>query len=170
MARVLSELLAEENRERSLEISLKAVRFNLKYRKADIMGRVHGGVFTNYSSTLGRFGGRRLSGRPSVTIPVSATSLLLATFGAAIQSIALGYETQDHIINAMITGRAEELPEGYRFASRMTGEQALDQEVAAGVKAGLYGVDALNDIAPGPVPIREFCQRQENVNLKGLCK
>ena len=35
------------------------VKYNLKYRKADIAGKLVGGQFTNYASMGGRFGNKR---------------------------------------------------------------------------------------------------------------
>lgn len=167
LARVLYQLLAEENREQSLELINRAVRFNLKYRKADIVGRIHGGIFTNFASTGGRHG-RVVD--PAVRISVSVTNLMLATFGAAIQSIAEHYGTAEHIINSMITGKAQELPEGYRSLSRMAPNDPKVPELTDALKSGLHGVSAVNNISPSPVPVSEFCARPENVELKGLCQ
>lgn len=167
LAKILNQLIAEENREQSLELISRAVRFNLKYRKADIAGRIHGGIFTNFASTGGRLG--KLVG-PKVKIPVSVTNLMLATFGASIQSIAENFDTAEHIIDSMITGKAQDLPEGYRSLSTVAPNDPQVPELTDAVRTGLSGVSALNDISPAPIPISEFCARPENIDLKGLCK
>ncbi|PCM44228.1 hypothetical protein CPA50_12000 [Marinobacter sp. ANT_B65] len=167
LARVLRQLLAEENQNASRELIRHAVRFNLKYRKADIAGRLHGGVFTNFASTGGRLG--KLAGAKT-RIPVSATNLMLATFGAAIQSIAEGLETPDHIVNAAISGKVQKLPEGYRSLAHASPNDGKVLQLTNAVAAGLHGVSAVNNIAPGPVPISEFCSRPENIKLRGLCQ
>ena len=167
LARVLHQLMAEKNRSDSLELIHRAVRFNLKYRKADIAGRIHGGVFTNFASTGGRMG--KAIGTKT-KIPITATNLMLATFGAAIQSIANSFDTPDHIINSMITGKAQEIPEGYRLLAHSAPQDKKALELTDAVEVGLHGVSAINNIAPGPIPISEFCSHPENIDLKRLCQ
>lgn len=167
LGKVLNQLLAEENREQSLDLINRAVRFNLKYRKADIAGRIHGGIFTNFASTGGRRGG---AVGPKVKIPVSVTNLMLATFGAAIQSVAGNFDTAEHIIDSMITGKAQALPEGYRSLSRFASDDQKVPELTEAVKSGLQGISAVNEISPAPIPLSEFCSRPDNVDIRGLCK
>ncbi len=79
------------------EIPLLAaiVRYNLKYRKADILGRLAGGRFTNYASMGGRFGSQRLSNFAKFT--GGATNFGIASYGAAIKAITNGYGSLEAI-------------------------------------------------------------------------
>ncbi len=45
--------------DKSQEVIGKVINFNLKYRKADMVGRTIGGVFTSYASGGGRAGARK---------------------------------------------------------------------------------------------------------------
>lgn len=65
------------------------IRYNLKYRKADIAGRLAGGQFTNYASTAGRFGNLRLSANAKRVRMV--TNFGIASYGAAIKAAAIGH-------------------------------------------------------------------------------
>lgn len=56
---VRSELKQISSGEDSLLLS-RTVKYNLKYKKADITGRFVGSQFTNYASTAGHFGNARL--------------------------------------------------------------------------------------------------------------
>lgn len=167
LAQILYQLVAAENRDRSEALILEAVRFNLQYRKADITGRFHGGLFTNYASMGGRRGvtatthGLKWAGR--------ITNLTVASFGAAIGAIAASRNTAEDILNAIITGSSEALPDHYKALAKQTSAGPTDG-IEHLVTGEVYGVDALNRVSPAPVPIREFCNRPENVDLKGICR
>jgi len=167
LSQVLSELLADENRERSQKLIMLTVRFNIKYRKANISGRFHGGMFTNYASMGGRFGrglsrGMKWSGR--------LTNFTIASFGAAIQAIAKDFKSTDAILNSIITGKPERLP--YQYKNLITDKSMSNYEMGLRsiIEGELHGVNTLNQRTPGPVPIREFCSRPENINLRNICK
>ena len=167
LAQILHQLTAPENRERSETLILEAVRFNIRYRKADITGRFHGGLFTNYASMGGRRGaaatghGLKWAGR--------ITNLTVASFGAAIGAIAAGRSTPEDMLNAIITGKTEALPVRYKeFAQQTPTESTAELEHI--VYGEVHGVNALNRVSPRPVPIREFCSRPENVDLKSICR
>lgn len=143
------------------------VRYNLQHRKADIVGRLLGSKFTNYASTGGRFGNKRLSkgGKLARTI----TNFSIASYGAAIKALAEEHRTLEAIIQSVLTGRPEDLPAGYHSQS---GAPLSEEEtnLLENVESALSEVMSLTQVEPGPVPIKEFCSRPENINLKGVCR
>lgn len=143
------------------------VRYNLKHRKADIVGRLVGGGFTHYASMGGRLGNKRLS--KFEKFAVGATNLGIASYGAAIKAITTGPKTLEAVIQSVLTGRPEHLPDGYR---RDSGVPLTEEEnrLLENVEAGLSEVMSLTQVGPGPTPIKEFCSRPENINLKGVCR
>lgn len=167
LAQVLHQLTAPENREQSDTLIIEAVRFNLQYRKADIIGRFHGGLFTNYASMGGRRGaaatgrGLKWAGR--------ITNLTVASFAAAIGAIAANRKTAEDILNAIITGKTEALPARYNALAQQASAESTG-EIEHIVLGEVHGVDALNRVSPSPVPIREFCGRPENVDLTSICR
>lgn len=143
------------------------VRYNLKYRKADIAGRLAGGAFTNYASTGGRLGNKSLSKNAKRVRTVA--NLGIASYGAAIKAIAEGRKTIEAVIQSILTGHPEHLPDNYRN----DGGAAVSSEetkLLENLKSALSELMSLTQVMPGPVPIREFCSRPENINLKGVCK
>lgn len=142
-------------------------RYNLKYRKADIAGRFAGGQFTNYASTGGRFGNTRLSSNAKRVRMV--TNFGIASYGAAIKAVAMGYVRVEALVQAVLTGRPENLPASYLRGAggAMSAEEAKLMQALGLLVAE---VEQLARIAPSPVPIEEFCARPENVNLAGVCK
>lgn len=167
LAQVLYQLTAPENRDRSKTLVLEAARFNLSYRKADTLGRFHGGMFTNYASTGGR-GGAAVTSH-SLKWASRITNLTIASFGAAIGAIAANQKTEEDILNAIITGRPDPLPARYKTLAQQAPVESTG-EIEHLITGEVNGVDALNRVLPGPVPIREFCNRPENVNLRDICK
>lgn len=143
------------------------VRYNMKHRKADISGRLAGGTFTNYASMGGRFGSRRLSGYTK--FGVGATNLGIASYGAAIKAVAEGYRTLDAVIQAALTGRAEKLPKGLNLHVDVSQDQE-ERAIVDNLTIVLSEVMMLSRVSPGPTPIKQFCARPENINLKGLCQ
>ena len=91
------------------------VRYNLKYRKADIAGRLVGGQFTNYASMGGRFGNKRLP--KGVKLPVGAANFIIASYGAAIKAVVEGHRKAEAVIQSILTGSPEHLPDSYRSGS-----------------------------------------------------
>lgn len=143
------------------------VRYNLKYRKADIAGRLVGGQFTNYASMGGRFGNKRLP--KNVKLPVGAANFIIASYGAAIKAVVEGHRNAEAVIQSILTGRPEHLPNNYGGDSNAPLTQEEDQ-LRENLESALSEVMSLTQVAPGPVPINEFCSRPENINLKGVCK
>lgn len=142
------------------------VRYNIKYRKADIVGRMLGGGFTNYASTGGRFGERRLS-KPEKT-GRWATNFAIASYGASIKAVAEGYRSADAVVQAILTGRPERLPPQYLYFRGNLSDEELG--VLSGLETALGEIEQLMHVAPQPQPIRTFCARPENVDLSEICR
>lgn len=150
------------------------IRYNMKYRKADIAGRLAGGTFTNYASTGGRLGNKILAKAGKATrISVKGirmfTNFGFASYGAAIKALAQGHKTLEAIIQSILTGRPEHLPANYRSDSETALTQE-EQELLEKLEMALSEVMSLSQVAPDPIPIKEFCSRPENINLKGVCR
>lgn len=143
------------------------VRYNLKYRKADFAGRLIGGAFTNYASTGGHFGNKRLS-KAGKGVRM-ATNFGIASYGAAIKAVAEGHKTIEAVIQSILTGHPEHLPDNYRNDN---GAAVSNEEVQLleNLKSALSELMSLTQVTPGPIPIKEFCSRPENINLKGVCR
>lgn len=167
LSQVLHQLTTPENRERSDALITEAVRFNLEHRKADITGRFHGGLFTNYASMGGRRG--TTSGAHSLRWAGRVTNFTIASFGAAIGVIGAGRKTTEDVLNAIITGKADALPIGYKALAEHSSVGVQD-ELQHLVNGEVHGVNALNRVSPAPMPIREFCARPENVDLRSICR
>lgn len=143
------------------------VRFNLKYHKADVMGRLHGGLFTNYAATGGVYG-RRLS--KGVTMPAAAVNFTIASFGACIEAVAKGYRTYGAVAQAILTGKPENVSEVELFNHSIPSPPDVDSKISGeALLAQVVAIDYLNDTSSGPVPISEFCARPENQNLEEVC-
>ena len=143
------------------------VRYNFKYRKADIAGRLLGGKFTNYASTGGKLGNKNLPVNAKVAVAIS--NFGIASYGAGIKAIAEGHKSLDAIIQSVLTGRPDGLPPGYnKLADNSMTSQEL--ELVHGLELGMSEIMTLSQVEPAPLPIKEFCAKPENINLKGLCK
>ena len=143
------------------------VKYNLKHRKADIAGRLVGGQFTNYASMGGRFGNKRLP--KSVKLPVGASNFILASYGAAIKAVVEGHKNAEAVIQSILTGHPEHLPKNYHSDSN-TPFTEEETRLHKNIETVLSAVMSLTQATPGPIPIKEFCSRPENINLKGICK
>ncbi len=149
-----------------LPLIKKVVMFNLRYRKADIAGRLVGGQFTNYASTVGKLG-NRLS--KTAKKSRNATNFAIAGYGCAIQAIAQGYSDLESITHSVLTGRVSRIPP--KYLSRLV-DAANDEELttAQGLGKVISDLKLLSEISPGPVSVKEFCLQPENADLRGLCK
>jgi len=135
-----------------------------KHFKADMSGRFAAGFFTNYVSTGGRFGKGALS-KTSRTL-MAITNFAVAGYGAAIQAIANGMTTKEAVIQSMLIGKASNVLRSDP-GEDLSEEDAVMFEKFCAVCPEIFN---LAHIAPGPVPISEFCLRPENVNLRGVCR
>ncbi len=149
------------------------VRYYLKHRKADIAGRLAGGAFTNYASMGGRLGNKGLSkaGTKGTAIKVTAafTNFGIASYGAAITAVGEGHNSLEAVIQSILIGHTEHLPTNYRGASDVAPTQE-ELELLEKVESAVSEVMSLSQAQPAPVPIKEFCARPENVDLRGICK
>jgi len=143
------------------------VKYNLKHHKADILGRLAGGAFTNYASTGGRFGNKRLP--QSMKHVRTVTNLGLASYGAAIKAVVKGQRSIEAVIQSILTGRPEQLPGNLQDLNGMplTEEEEKYQQA---LETAILEISRLTKISPGPIPTKEFCLKEENVNLKGICR
>jgi len=142
------------------------VRYNLRYRKADITGRFAGGFLTNYASTGGRLGNQRLSGHAKLAR--GFTNFGLASYGASVNAVVSGHRKLEEVIQAVVTGRAEKLPKS--FSCDFGAPTPEEAERVAKAEEALSEVMSLTQAGPGPIPIREFCSRPENLRLEGICR
>ncbi|WP_223671222.1 hypothetical protein [Kangiella shandongensis] len=150
------------------DLIMAIFKYNLKYRKADIMGRLSGGVFTNFASAGGLAGNRIAKKFKSVNRTRKVLNFIIASYGAAIKAIVEGEKTVAPIIQSIITGRAEQLPPNYgRFKSMvLSHEEKIALET---VEYSIAEMLSLSQISTGLVPIKEFCTRPENIDLKSIC-
>lgn len=143
------------------------VQYNLKYRKADVSGRLLGAVFTNFATMGGLIGIKRLgtatkwSGR--------GVNLVLASYGAAIKSVRKGFDSKDAILQAILTGKPEQVPKAHRQkrAGRLLDDEGL--ELVAALEEVITEVSAIAHVSTGPVPVETFCSRPENRHLESIC-
>ncbi len=150
----------------STQIFGKLIKYNLKYRKADISGRLAGGMFTNYASTGGRAG---KAVKSKVKFPVNITNFILASYGAAIKAIATGNKSIESVIQSVLTGRVEVIPASRLKNTRLDFNKE-ELELLERSEIALSEVMSLSQVLPVPVPFKEFCLRPENINIEGLCK
>jgi len=150
-----------------MPIITNIIKYNIKHRKADILGRFTGGAFTNYASTGGRMGNKALP--TSAKAVRTVTNLGLASYGAAIQAVVKGHNNLEAVIQSILTGRPEQLPANIKTMNDipLTKEEERYQEA---IESALLEISKLTQLSLGPIPIKEFCQKKENMNLKGICK
>lgn len=158
--------LREVPNKKSSHILGSIIKYNIKYRKSDISGRLVGGAFTNYASTGGRLG-KSIGGK--IKYPINLTNFMLASYGAAIKSIATGNKSLESVIQSVLTGRPETLPVGILKNMSMSYSKE-ELKLLSSSEIALAEVMSLSRSSPAPVPIKEFCLRPENINLDGLCK
>jgi hypothetical protein len=147
------------------ETLLKALKYNLKYKKADILGRFSGGVFTNYASKGGRVGGQKVNA--NVGRAINLSNFVLASYGACIKAVGTGHKKSEHIIQSVLTGHPNgpvPYPNSYVKLSKE------ERELLIKAEQGLNEMSRLSDLSSSPTPISDFCERPENINIKGLCK
>lgn len=97
------------------------VKYNLKYHKSDMLVRLFGGAFTNYASILGRFGNKRLSKTKKRVRTI--TNFGLASYGTSIQAIVKGHKSTSAILQSIITGRPEQIPDDFEVDTKLTEQE-----------------------------------------------
>jgi len=166
VANQLSQTLSVARSNVDGEILYKALVYNLKHRKADILGRFAGGAFTNYASTGGKLGNKAI---PKNTIrTVKLSNFVLATYGAAIKSVASGHKELESIIQSVLTGSSHGPIPYPSVQNYHLSKQEL--EIFEKAESALDELDDLTRLSPQPVPISEFCLRPENIDLEALCQ
>jgi len=144
------------------------VRFNWNHRKADILGRMLGSKFTNYASTGGRMGRKRIS--KGTIYSVNITNVAISSYGAAIKALVEGKTGLEEVVQSILTGSADNLPKNYNSKKIKAKPSEEEKDLLNGLKSTLDGIMYMSQINSAPVPIKEFCLKPENINLKGLCK
>lgn len=145
----------------------KIIKYNLQYRKADIVGRFIGGQFTNYTTNrimIDKFGVTR-----KAKLPVSMSNFVVASYGAAIKAIIENHKSGEAIVQAILTGNPEELPSNIQINIEQRPSKE-EEEILKNLEATLIEIGNLSNVSPGPVSIDEFCSRPENRGISGICK
>lgn len=143
-------------------------KYNLKYRKADVLGRLSGAKFTNFASTGGLAGTRAIKRIKGARFARGFVNLAIASYGAGIKAIIEGEKTLTPIIQAIITGTPEKLPPNYdRFKLMVLSHE--EKVALETLELSITEMLSLSQLSPGPVPIKEFCTRPENISLKSIC-
>lgn len=107
---------------------------------------------------------------PKSAIPIRAiTNLGLASYGAAIQAVVKGHNNLEAVIQSILTGRPEQLPSNIKNQSVLPLTEE-EKKYQLAIESALLEISKLTQISPSPIPIKEFCQKQENMQLKGICK
>lgn len=148
------------------KVLYKALAYNLKHRKADVLGRFAGGIFTNYASTGGKLGAKKLHKNTTRTINLS--NFVIATYGAAIKSVAGGHKNIEHVMQSVLTGRLNGPVPYPKVDNYKLSKKGLD--IYEKAEGALAEMDSLTKLSPRPVSINEFCLKPENIDLRGLCK
>lgn len=144
------------------------IRYNLTYRKADLLGRLHGGLFTSYAASGGALGNRLSYG---LKIPAAAVNFTVASFGACIQAVAKGHRSYGALAQSILIGKPENLSEIDLFNHRLPSVHGVDSRLSGeALLFQVISVDAINAMHSDPVPISEFCERPENRNLRTICE
>lgn len=168
LSQIVTRYFSTRSDEGRLSDAEKIVLFNLKFRKADVLGRLHGGLFTNYAATGGLYG-KRLSN--SVKIPAAAVNFTLASFGACVEAIAQGYRSYGALAQSILIGKPESISDTRVFNGSFQAPPDVDSHMAReALLSQVVAVHYLNGMKDGPVPVREFCSRPENQNLKKVCE
>jgi len=148
-------------------ILIPIIKYNIKYRKSDFSGRTAGGVFTNYASKGGAIGRKVMP--KGLSLPISASNFIIASYGAAIKGMASGNRNVESIVQSMLTGRSESLhiPKLSQPTAELSKEE---QALYDSSQIAINEVINLSQVSPSPSPIKEFCLKPENINLSGICK
>jgi len=140
----------------------------LKNRKADLLGRFAGGMFTSYVTKGGGVKKLRQITKKS-KIPIPFANYVIASYGSAIKALINGHDTLEEIAQSVLTGDASHLPKNFNSDNGEKLSQE-EQEILEEVESAFSGMMSLSTVKPPPVPIKEFCSRPENIDLKGLCR
>lgn len=142
------------------------IKFNLEQRKADLAGRIMGGLFTNYATTGGRFGAKNIGN--SIKLPIKINNFILSAYGAAIKGMHDAQGSLEAVVQAILTGTAE--TPGYLHKKVEIEKNTSEyQELLLAFTECIDSLMTLAEVQPKAVDPKIFCQRPENRALIGLC-
>ena len=144
------------------------VQFNYENRKSDLSGRIAGSVFTNFASTGGLFGVRRLA--TSSKFSVAGVNFLISSYGAAIKSVQHGMKSIEPILQSILTGHPEEIPDKYCSKIRHYDVPKDGEAVVEETLDLLPKLVEVCQIGTKPVPIDKFCSKPRNKDLESICQ
>lgn len=144
------------------------VQYNYENRKSDISGRITGSVFTNFASTGGLFGARKLGA--SSKFSVAGVNFLISRYGAAVKSVQYGMKSIEPILQSILTGHPEEIPDKYCSRTRQYSLPKDGETVVEETLPILPKLAEVCQIGTKPVPIEKFCSRPRNKDLESICE
>lgn len=150
----------------------RLVRFYVKYKKADVTGRLAGGYFTNYTISGGRKNWtKKVSSnnykRMATSGSLALGNFLLASYGAVIQVYLKGHKTIEDFSSAILTGKPA--PIITKVNADFTQEEVDEIQLLAHLcKQQLDFCRVINmDNYRRAIPISEFCEDSDNI---AVCK
>lgn len=167
LRKILAEAFADLDR--TWEVMSESAKYVLEHHKADVLGRLHGGVFTNFALKGGK-GSRSLP--TGVSVAATTMHFSIATFGAAIWAIGSELKKHDDLLHSILLGRPLPYPKkrpDVKTNHIMVDQQQIDR-LASTTYLQLSAVRELNEIEPPPLSVKQFCTRPENIDLRGLCR
>lgn len=166
LAQTIQRYFSSRSHSRKLSDADRIIRYCFAHHKADILGRLHGGVFTNYAATGGSYS-RRLSA--TVTIPAAAVNFTIASYGACIEAVTKGYRSYGSLAQSILIGRPKYFPEGELNKSSLNPPVNNSEISNEALLSKVVTIYQINNFYSGPIPTSEFCSRPENRNLRRVC-
>ncbi len=150
------------------------VRYALKYHRSLLAGRFAGGAFTTFATTGGLFGRRQIGKlRRSAKYPIGAgvfvTNVSLASYGAGMMSVGLGRAKLRDVLFSILTGSDVQIPPHFELLLGKAALSTKELEQVEWLKEMLVELSKLTQVGSGPIPIKEFCSRPENIDFKAIC-
>ncbi len=156
LARIL--YTAQQNKPKTAQVIKFFGKHKITNDTASVIGRVTGGVFTNWAMFKGR--GLRGSGvNPALKGAGSVGNLVLTSYGAAILGIAKGARRLEEILGMILTGdhRINTCVNIESFRYIPTGSASFDKAAFAADFDLVAAVDHLNKIhSQNLIPVSEF--------------
>lgn len=168
LSQTFAQYFSRRSDEQQIKDAEQIIRYNLKYRKAEVLGRLHGGLFTSYAASGGALGKRLPAG---TKIPAAAVNFTVASFGACIQAVAKGHRSYGALAQSILIGKPESVSEIELFNHKLPSEHGLDSRASGeALLFQITSVREINAMNSSPIPISEFCSRPENRHLRTLCE
>lgn len=150
----------------------RLVKFYVKYKKADVVGRFAGGYFTNYTVSGGRKNWTKKVSKSKLKQNITGGGLalgnfLIASYGAIIQVYLKGHKTIEDFSSAILIGKPA--PIITKVRDEFTEEELEDIQLLTYLcKQQLDFCRVINmDDYRKPVPIDEFCEDRAN---QAICR